>query len=116
MEEYAWEGPTDGKLDTELWRVPKTKDDEEEDPLENSFTRCFAQSNMMTTEEREERRWKHLEARRKVSEVEELVREESPENVRSSIIKHQVAAGEDYRKAMSEETRILCIGTHGEGY
>jgi len=138
MEEYAWDGPVDNKLDTELWRIPLQRQQKEkgqgegegegqgqrqrqgdsENPLENSFTKCFAQSNMMVMEEMEERterRRKHLESRWKVTEAEEMVREPSPEKIKSTIITHNVAAGEDHRKAMNDGNgeQILSIGPDG---
>ena len=132
MEEYAWDGPVDNKLDTELWRIPLQRQQKKEgepgvgegqgdpeNPLENSFTKCFARSNMMVMEEMEqrtERRRKHLESRWKVTEAEEMVREPSPEKIKSStIITHNVAAGEDHRRAMNDGNgkQILSIGTDG---
>jgi hypothetical protein len=106
---YEWQGPKDETLDTQLWR-----DSEEVDTsLENSFRKCYSQTQKMTTREQEERRRRHLEVRRKKRIELEKSRETSPKKLSTGniIINHDAAAGERHEL---NRGKIWTVGSNGE--
>ena len=118
QEAYEWEGPHNETLETELWRTAPVaagagteldvhvvhhgrsiKNYGDDSPaLEDSFTKCYYQSNKMTSQAQEERRQRHLEIRQKASVALEKSRETSPIKLLPSttVIRHNEAAGDTH--------------------